>query len=174
MLWNQGWVGGLRPGPEAPLVCPISSSLRTHLRQGGKLLLSPQHPSCPRSSPPLSAQTTWPRKAHSEPAADSRASGLHQQAAGSMVTCSLMSSAPCGHRRGRARMKGGGDWIEGKLRPRSGEGLASALACTWLPLLSSYSVPAPEINPLPAWQPAGRGQCHGAGLLQPSPVTPKS
>lgn len=119
---------GLGPEFGAPLVCPTPSALGTHLRQGEKLLLFPQHPSCPCGSPPFSALTTWPRKTDSEPAAGSRASGLDQEAAGSTVMCSLMSRAPRGHRRGRVRSQGEACWTEGKPRPGTGAGSASAIS----------------------------------------------
>lgn len=71
------------------------------------------------------------------------------------------STAPVAWGGGAAGAQGGGELGEGKLRPRTGEGLASAgslhLACPPV----RPPVPALEINPCPpGGQPAG--QCHAA------------
>lgn len=156
MEW-EGWDQGLG----APLVCPTASSFGTELRQGGKFFFSPPHPSCPRSSPPLSALTTWPRKADSEPAAASRASGLDQQAAESLVTCSLTSTAPWGHGRGRARTRGERCWMRGNqgLCHQLGPGFPSCpalrfrllKACLRPPGSQPAPGPVPRCLPAPAW-----------------------
>ena len=163
----------LGPGTGSSSGLPhMLTSFGTDLRQGGKFFLSPQHRSCPRSAPPLSALTTWPRKADSEPAAASRASGLDQQAAESLVTCSLMSTAPWGHERGRARTRRERCWMRGNqgLCRQLGPGFPSRLVLRFWPLKAVLHPPGsqPAPGPVPCCLPVPAWPSHPEELTEAS------